>query len=707
MPRYRRKNSRSPIYTPFEFAFMMRIISFFMFCVFVFLAINFWRVQVKQGSKYANLAKENRIRRVIIPARRGNIYDRNNHLLAENRPSYNATITKEDFKANKDILVQKLSPILEMSEKEMVKAVYSKNNLPYMPCKLASDITLEQVVAIEEYSPSLPGLIIEVAPVRYYRYGKYLSHLLGNVGKISEKQYAKWKDSGYIIDDIVGITGVEEAYNRYLRGTHGGMQVQVNNRSFFDEIINIREAVPGNNIHLTVDKKVQDALEEAYKDQTGAAVVMNPNTGEVYGMVSKPDFDPNIFVTKKSQKSVRKLLIDETFPLMNKAIAGEFPSGSVFKIIVGLAALKEKVITVNSKFYCSGVFHLGKRTMFKCWKKTGHGDVDIYYSLQQSCNVFYYNLGKIMGYLPIYNMARSFGLGEKTGVEIKGEKAGIAPSEAWKKERLGESWYGGDSINYSIGQGYLLVTPIQICSMISAVANGGNLYIPYTVSKVTSPDGAEIESFQPQPKRIINLNKKELAIVKEGLLRVVNDSRGTAKKARLKDIKVAGKTGTIQVKVKGKKTTHAWFACYAPAENPEIAMAFLVEFGRSGGGAAAPLAHKVLEAFFYETEAEKQAKEDAKKEVNIAAQIEAADSQEQIETEDENAEQDLTEIVEVTGDELDLETSFEERPRAVTLTNDHIGESESVAASNTTLANTTLSNAAVNDAAVSQETAAA
>lgn len=270
-----------------------------------------------------------------------------------------------------------------------------------------------------------------------------------------------------------------------------------------------------------------------------------------------------------------------------------------------------------------------------------------------------------MGYVPVYEMAKSFGLGEKTGIEIKGEKSGINPNEAWKRQRLGESWYGGDSINLSIGQGYLLVTPIQICSLISAVANGGNLYIPYTVTQITSPDGKEIESFQPQPKRIINLNKKELAIVKEGLFQVVNDRRGTAKKARLKDIVVAGKTGTIQVKIKGKKTTHAWFACYAPAENPEVAMAFLVEFGRSGGGAAAPLAHKVLEAFFYETEEEKKAKEDAKKEIEDVPAVT-----------EEIAEQDLTEIVEITGD--DLYSYIEEDNIATAVAN-----------------NTTLSNSAV------------
>lgn len=650
MPRYKRKSHRSPIYTPFEFAFMMRIISFFMFCVFMFLAFNFWKVQIRQGAKYAKLAKRNRIRRVIIPARRGNIYDRNDQLLTENRPSYNVTITKEDFHENEDILIEKLSPILGMSAKQMVKAIDSDKNLRYMPSKLAVDISLEQMVAIEEYSPSLPGVIIEVAPVRYYRYGSYLSHLLGKVGMISDKQYKKLKDRGYILDDIVGKSGVEEVYDQYLRGQHGGMQVQVNNRSFFDEIINIREAVPGNNLHLTIDKRVQDALEEAYEKHTGAAVVMNPNTGEVYGMISKPDFDPNIYVTEKSRKALSLYLGEdapkaEEFSELNKAIAGEFPSGSVFKIIVALAALKEKAISAAKSFYCNGAYRLGKRTIFKCWKKTGHGDVDVFHSLKQSCNVFYYNLGKMIGYVPIYEMAKSFGLGEKTGIEIKGERKGINPNEAWKRQRLGESWYGGDSINLSIGQGYLLVTPIQICTMISAVANGGTLYIPYTVSKVTSPEGEEIESFSPQPKRIIELNKDELAIVKEGLWQVVNDRRGTAKKARLKDVEVAGKTGTIQVKVKGKKTTHAWFACYAPAKNPEIAIALLVEYGRSGGGAAAPLAHKVLESYFYKPKVEKDEDKEQAPQVDVPL------------TEEESAEgvEGLTEIVEVTGEDAPVE----------------------------------------------------
>jgi len=361
----------------------------------------------------------------------------------------------------------------------------------------------------------------------------------------------------------------------------------------------------GNSLVLTIDAQIQKAAEQAFGDKAGAAVAMDVNSGEILSFVSNPGFDPSLFTGRMPLKQWNDYLEDKRHPLENKALTGQYPPGSTFKIITALAGLEQGIIDENSTIICKGSYAVGN-SVFKCWEKKGHGSVNLKRALRESCDVYFYQLGEKLGIDRIAACAREFGLGKLLGIGLENEKGGMIPTIGWKEKRYGKKWYGGDTLSAAIGQGYVLATPIQLASMIATVANEGTIYRPYLVKRVVNPDGKVVKEFAPQIIKKLAISQKNFRLVKEGLLAVVNEPHGTGAAARLYEVKVAGKTGTSQV-VKMRDSSgavpyqfrdHALFVAFAPYDKPEIAVAVVIEHGEHGGAAAAPIAARILREYF-------------------------------------------------------------------------------------------------------------
>ncbi|MDP8217568.1 MAG: penicillin-binding protein 2 [Candidatus Theseobacter exili] len=565
--------------------------------VILFLIFELFWVQAVKGSHYKGLSRNNRVRRIRLTAPRGVIFDRSGKILAENRPSFDISVAPEDIPDKENMALQ-LAPLLDMTSEEILARLKSKNRLPYVPVILKRDVSMETLIRIEESRSILWGVIVEVLPVRHYAFGKLASHILGYVGKISREQLEKYKDYGYHQQDMIGKMGVEVAYDEYLRGEAGGMQVQVDNRGYRDRILSRKDPVQGSDIILNLDLRLQQIVEDEFGyNNKGCVVALDPQTGEVLAMLSRPDFDPNVFVDLKRRNEVRELLTDTGHPLYNKSVFGEYAPGSPFKLIVAIDALESGKLDVSKKFKCTGKFKLGHAS-FRCWFKPGHGYVNIINGIKFSCNVFFYNTIKLLNIDEVAELARNFGFGSKTGIDLLGEKKGLVPDLKWKKEKLQEPWYGGDSMNFCIGQGALLVTPIQMAVMISAIANGGNIYQPALVQKIITREEKRSIFIEKKPVGFLDVSSDTLELIRKGMYKVVNDEDGTAKAARVNGIEVAGKTGTIQLRSGDLDLTHAWFVSFAPFEKPEIVLVVLVEGGKSGGRTAAPIASRIYERFF-------------------------------------------------------------------------------------------------------------
>ncbi|MEJ2745897.1 MAG: penicillin-binding transpeptidase domain-containing protein, partial [bacterium] len=392
-------------------------------------------------------------------------------------------------------------------------------------------------------------------------------------------------------------TGVEKRYERFLAGRAGEEGIQVDNRGYLDKVLYRQEAEEGCALQITLDLKTQQAAESILVDGGGAVVALDPRNGDVLAMASGPAYDPNAFVPPVDNETVRELISSPAHPLINRAMRGLYPPGSTFKPIVALAALESGVIGKNTTFECTGLFTLGRHP-YKCWLARGHRRVNVVDAMMFSCNVFFYNTGLRTGREEIVRMASAFGMDEPTGIDLPGEKAGVLPSDDWLEKMGIKRWNPGDSVVMAIGQGYLSVTPLREAVMIAAIANGGKLYKPRVVSQVLSSLGDVVERNEPQIVREIPLREEDLALVREGLTRVVGSRYGTGQKARLSGVTMAGKTGTVQVGPEGNRKNHAWFVGYAPCDEPRIAVAVFLEGKESGGFFAAPAAKKVFAAYF-------------------------------------------------------------------------------------------------------------
>ncbi|MDX9702697.1 MAG: penicillin-binding protein 2 [Candidatus Auribacterota bacterium] len=568
------------------------------FC-FAFLWFSCWRIQILHGEWFVELARNNRVRKIIIPAPRGNIYDRKGVILADNRPSFDVEVVIEDIpNEKKNSIVHKLASILDISEETILRKIQISRHVPYVPEKIVRDINMQQLNMIMENREYFPGISIQPTPVRDYRFGPHASHVLGYIGKLSSEEYKRLKSESYFMQDYIGKMGIEKELERYLKGEHGGMQVQVDNRGYTDDILGVKEPVPGSNVYLTIDHHLQMYIESLMMDHTGAVVVMDVRNGDVLAMASFPEYDPNLFVKPTSTEIIRELFQSKHKYLINKAIREVYPPGSTFKMLVALSAMESSGLTIADKYYCNGSFVMGKFT-WKCWHKAGHGWVNVIEAIRYSCNVFFYNLGhKMIGVHQIHNWADQFGFGKKTGILLDAESAGVNPDKTWKKYTLNLPWYPGDTINLSIGQGFMLVTPLQLVSFMVAIANGGELLQPRLVERVVSNTGEVLQSFPRVVLNKIKMSENTYKVIAEGMKEVVQHDYGTGKKAAVKDIPVSGKTGTIQMGTPQNRIHHAWFCGFAPSDNPEIAFIILVEQGTSGGTYAAPIAGKIVDFYF-------------------------------------------------------------------------------------------------------------
>jgi len=568
----------------------------------VVLFFRLWYLQVIHGAYYQELAESNRIRPIKIRPPRGIIYDRNGKPMVENELTFDISIVPEDALYLGES-VRRLAPIVKMKEADILDLIETAQPIrtKYEPVKIKEEATWEEVAYVEARQEDLPGIIVEPEHRRHYPYGGMASHQFGYIGKVSEAQKKKQvTDPGLLI----GQSGLEKTYDKLLRGTAGRRMLQVNAAGQKVKDLGIEEPKPGTDLYLTLDLDVQRAAEEALGDRAGAVVALNPNNGEVLAMVSHPAYDPNLFPRGISPKDWVKLSNDPAHPLYNRAIQSVYPPGSTFKIVVALAGYNLGLIDPKELIQCYGFLKSGRRA-FRCWKKGGHGAVDFHQALVESCDVYFYTMGDRIGFDRIEPFARSLGLAKPTGIELADEKAGLIPTPAWKKEKTGETWFQGDSFINAIGQGFVLVSPIQAAEMISAVANGGLLYKPQILKRSRSRETGDEKIYASQEKRKVQIKSEVLEAVRSALLGVTSESGGTAHGAATPMASVAGKTGTAQViaqKIPGRKLSestqdHAWFIGYAPADKPKIAVAIVVEHGGHGGAAAAPVARKIIEEY--------------------------------------------------------------------------------------------------------------
>jgi penicillin-binding protein 2 len=581
------------------------VLSFVVGIVFLFLVIRLWHLQILNTDDYQAMSENNRLRFVPVAASRGAILDRTGKVLVSNRPSFSLAVIPQEV-TDKEALLTLLSNLLGLDRADMAERwEKNKGRAKYYPIVLASNITRDYVEIIEENRLRLPGIEIEMKPVREYTSEQLAAHLLGYIGEVSEKELNSTSFEEYNPGDYIGKNGIERALEKELHGGDGGRQLEVDARGRVLRTISESYPTVGNSVVLTIDAAVQKQAERAFGDQAGAAVVMDVTNGEILAFVSNPGFDPSFFSGKLPADVWQGYLDDKRHPLENKALSGQYPPGSTFKMITALAGLQDNKINESTSINCSGSYELGTST-FKCWNKKGHGATNLHKSLRESCDVFFYQLGEKLGVDKIAAIAQAFKLGTPLGVELLNERSGLIPTSEWKQKRFGKRWYHGETLSVAIGQGAVLLTPIQLASMTATIANEGTIYRPHLVKRIVDVDGKILRETKTEIIGTASFSKESFRLVKQGMLAVVNEPGGTGAMARMYDVKVAGKTGTSQVvKLRdSKKSTpyqyrdHALFVAFAPFEKPEVAVAVVVEHGEHGGAAAAPIAGRILRAYF-------------------------------------------------------------------------------------------------------------
>ncbi len=590
----------------------IRVFAILVVVSFLCLWMRVWYLQILKWQYLTGLSENNRVRMVTLPANRGMIKDRNGETLVSIRPAFNLYLTPEDA-GDLDHSLDKMSPKISFDREKLKKAMARSKSFKEVLIK--GDISREEVAFIEENNMSLPGIHIRAEPLRNYVFNNLASHTLGYLGEISKASLESLKDPKYKQGDFVGKNGLENIYESILRGEKGYKEVEVDVSG--RELKSLRKLPPesGNNLILTLDVRIQQELEKLMvgtvdQNMNGSVVVMKAQTGEIIAMTSSPSFDPNKFAAGISPQNWNALVTDEWHPLQNRSIHGQYPPGSTYKIITALAGLEEGVIKPDTSIFCPGHFRLG-RGRYRCWKKSGHGPMNLHDAMVQSCDVYFYTIGHRLGINTIAKYAKRFGLGSSTHLGLSQEKRGLVPTTQWKLLNKKEPWLLGETISASIGQGYNLVTPIQQASMMASVANGGILLKPYLVKRIEGPDGKTRKEFFPNIVGQLGVDPDHLEQVRKALRDVVNGTRGTGKRSRLKNIIVSGKTGTAQVvRMKSNEELekgevipvryrdHAWFVAFAPYEKPEIAVAIIIEHGGHGGATAAPIARKIFKKYF-------------------------------------------------------------------------------------------------------------
>jgi len=562
-----------------------RVLTVSITALFIFVAAGLFYMQILRFPYYSSLSKNNSIRIIPIDGPRGTIFDRNGVAVVSNRLSFDVAVIYQELR-DRSKLTKVLNSVLDMSGRDVLAALEKAGRKPYIPVTIAEDVGKDKAIMLEEASFDNRGLIIEIRSKRDYLYGYEGSHVFGYLNEITEKELEGLKEYGYRRRDLVGRNGLEKYYDNYLRGSNGGTQIEVDSRGRQTRVIGIKEPSAGKDLHLTMDISLQRTCDKLLGDRKGAVVVMDPASGDILALASHPAFDPNIFIKPNMSAERLKLLNDRVGrPLINRAISGIYSPGSVFKMVISAAALDAKRISRNTTFQCAGFYMLGN-ARFDCWKEGGHGSQNIITALKNSCNVFFYNTGRLAGSDLIENFSKLFGFGAKTGIDLPDEAKGIVPGRIWKRMNKKGPWYEGDTVNYSIGQGYLLVTPMQVLEMTAIIANNGYMVKPRIVSKIDKQD------IPAEKKRTVPIKAETINIIKEGLRDVVNSEGGTGSRAKVDGIVVAGKTGTAQ---NPQGRTHAWFVGFAPYQNAKLCIVVFLEHGGKGGLEPATIAHGVFE----------------------------------------------------------------------------------------------------------------
>ncbi len=544
------------------------------------LLLRIWYLQIIKGPEYTELSQRNTIRAIRVEGIRGNITDRNGVILSQNQPGFNALV----FRAERN-------PLSSENWAHVFRRLDIDKTLFDFPVKryeyLIKDIDWETVAWLEERKAYLPELNIEVYPKRHYPHGEVMAHVLGYTGEINRAELESLSGEGYSVGDSIGKSGVEKSMEGSLRGQSGGKQVLVNAYGHQIDVLAEKKPSKGNDVVLTLDLEIQRIVEEEMGEHSGAIVVMDPQTGEILALASRPAFDPNTLTGRITREAWQDFL-DSGATFESKAFRGGYPPGSTFKPVVSIAALEEGMIGLNDKLYCPGEYRLGSH-VFRCWYAPGHGAVNMTEAMVFSCNVFFYKLGSRVGIRRITQYAAKFGLGELTGINLPGESAGLFPAPEWKRSRFDLPWYPGDTVNASIGQGYILSTPLQIAVMYSALANGGRVLTPRIIHSVRGNEGRLLWEGALSEKSNLKLSAENMEAIKASLREVV--TRGTGINALISDIPSSGKTGTSQ---NPHGENHAWFAGYAPSDHPSLCVVVMLEHAGHGSAAAAPIFKNIV-----------------------------------------------------------------------------------------------------------------
>jgi penicillin-binding protein 2 len=566
-------------------------------------------MQVCRGDLYKKKSEDNMIRFLPIPADRGVILDRHGNIIAKNNPRFTIALLSYQL-TNPGSAIMKVAEVLSLTNSEKRKILEKIQANPFEPIKIRESIDYATLSRLAEIQGDYPGVYIEAQPQREYPFKQLACHIIGYTGEINLEELEENSGAGYQIGDFIGKDGLEKQFDRYLRGKSGARQVLLNVEGKMVKFVGEDPPRTGSVIELSIDRDLQQVSEDALKtslahveaknrEPSGGAVVVLTTQGEVLSMASLPNYDLNLFSKGISYKDYSQLINNRCFPLLNRVVHCAYPCASTYKMITGSAALHEGLVKRGSRFHCSGVYDVDG-TPFNCFVRRGHGDVDFIEAIAQSCDVVFYKLAHAMDLEKFLGYSREFGIGSPAGIDLPGENSGLLPTPEWKKKAFKEDWYAGDTINLSIGQGYLGVTPLQVAIVTSAVANGGRIFRPHVVRRIVSSEGVVEKNFGPELIKSISIPDSDLAIIREGMRGAV--THGTATSANSALIEIAGKTGTAEnfpTADNPHGRNHTWFTCFAPYQNPEIVVTVFIEkSGGFGGQWCSHVARRVIEAYY-------------------------------------------------------------------------------------------------------------
>lgn len=598
--------------------FLGRAVTAGLFVVICLLLLVFQltNLQISSHEHYTTLSQDNRVKLVPLPPVRGLIYDRNGVIVAQNLPTYSLEVTPEQVR-DMDKTIADLSRLIDISEDQVTsfnRLKKQRRRFESIPLKIS--LTPEEVAKIAVNRHHFPGIDIEAKLLRHYPLADETAHVLGYVGRINQRELETIDNSAYAGTSHIGKNGVEKFYEDVLHGSVGMQQVEVNAMGRTIRVLEKQQPKTGRNLILNLDTRLQKIAMEAFGEENGSAVAIDPKTGGLLVMVSKPGYNPNLFVAGISTKDYQALQDSEHKPLFNRTLRGQYPPGSTLKPFIALAGLENNAIGFYEKKFCPGYYQLPNHShKYRDWKKWGHGSVDMNDSIVQSCDVYYYELAHNMGVEKMQQYLALFGFGQKSGVDLGAELPGLLPSREWKRRRYNKPWYPGETLIMGIGQGYFLTTPLQLAVATATFANGGIYRSPRIVDRIVgnSPDQL-LEKIGTVEKSIPIGKQQNWTDVADAMINVIEGARGTAKRIKNPNYRIAGKTGTAQVftvkqdeeydetKISKKNRDHALFVAYAPIEDPQIAIAIIVENGGHGGSTAAPIAKKIMDAYLLENE---------------------------------------------------------------------------------------------------------